>query len=159
MTVALDILLPGPPVRVGRIGPTAVAVYQGDITEQSVDDMWQAYRVALERIDGPMSSISVIHPGTTRFLGKARERSLAMARELQHQTVASAIVIKATGLVGSVARTVAATFNMMNKPPHPQRIFAGDAEAAAWIMGLHPSAAGAEAIEAAIAALEAPASG
>jgi len=153
-TVEPKVLLGEGALRLVALPPFTIAWYGERMERADVHRLWESYRNdALPILGGPMYAASVITPEATKFGDGARQMALKMAKDLAPKTAASATVLTAGGLIGSIQRSIATSFNLVNRPPHPTKVFSTFSDAAVWLVDHSDGAVSTEALEAALATI------
>jgi hypothetical protein len=110
-----------------------VHVFEGKVT---VEDMARMEAVGvqwLKKNPGKMVEMTIIYPTDTRMTGEERARMARLIKRWEDSRTASATVILATGVLGSMHRSVLTGLQFLVRPPHPTKVFGVTAEAVEWL--------------------------
>jgi hypothetical protein len=77
----------------------------------------------------------IIFPSKAMMNAEERRRMTHLIKRWEPERDASATVILAEGLLGSIQRSVLTGFSLVAPPPHPMKVFGKIPEAVTW---LHP---------------------
>ena len=112
----------------------AVHMFHGHV---SVEDMARVENIGVQWLKenpGKLVEMVVIYPSDA--VGMTSEERARMARvnkRWEAARTASATVILATGILGSVQRSVLTALQAIARPPHPTKVFSTSAEAVGWL--------------------------
>lgn len=76
----------------------------------------------------------VIYPSHTRMTTDERKRMTGIIKRWEGTRTASATVILATGMTGSMQRSVLTAMMMLAPAPHPAKVFAAIPAAVTWLV-------------------------
>jgi hypothetical protein len=113
----------------------AVHMFNGHV---SVEDMARVENIGvkwLKENPGKLVEMVVIYPSDA--VGMTSEERARMARVIKRWEdvrTASATVILATGILGSVQRSVLTGLQTIVPPPHPTKVFSTSAQALGWLL-------------------------
>ena len=110
-----------------------VTMFEGKVTVEDMAKMEAVGVQWLKKNPGKVVEMVVIHPSETRMTSEERTRMARVIKRWEDSRVASATVILATGLTGSMHRSVLTGFQLLVPPPHPTKVFGTVAEALTWL--------------------------
>jgi hypothetical protein len=113
----------------------AVHLFEGKVTLDDMDRIEQNSEVWHEKVVGKLVEMVVIFPSDAKMTGAERTRMTRIIKRWEHKRQASATVILAQGLVGSMHRSVLTGMQMIVPAPHPVKVFGAIPDAIKW---LHP---------------------
>jgi hypothetical protein len=128
-----------------------VHVFEGRLT---VEDMARIEAVAGQWArNGPSKRVElvVIYPSEARMDADERARMAGIIKKWEHLRSASATVVLASGLMGSMHRSVLTGLQLIAPSPHPTKVFGSTADAVAWLAPHVQALAGEEATGPALA--------
>lgn len=136
-----------------------VHVFEGHCSVEDMDQMEARGDAWLARHPGKLVELVVIHPSDAGMSMAERSRMQRIIKRWEKIRTASATVILAEGLAGSLQRSILTGMTMVVPPPHPAKVF-GTTDAAIAFLAPHVSAlvgkeTSADALTAAVAKLEA----
>jgi hypothetical protein len=111
----------------------AVHLFQGRVT---VDEMEQLDVISGQwrrRNPGKLVELVVIFPSDNQMTGDERARMSQIIKRWEKERSASATVILAEGIMGSLHRSVLTGMLMLAPPPHPGKVFGQVSEAVTWL--------------------------
>lgn len=94
---------------------------------QSIGDDW--YR----RNPGRRVELVIIFPSDAKMSAEERRRMTHLIKRWERERAASATVILAEGLLGSIQRSVLTGFTLVAPPPHPMKVFGKIDDAVTWL--------------------------
>jgi hypothetical protein len=112
----------------------AVHMFHGHL---AIEDMARLENIGvqwLKKNPGKLVEMVMIYPSDA--VGMTSEERSRMARVIKRWEdirAASATVILATGMLGSVQRSVLTGLQAIARPPHPTKVFATGADAVGWL--------------------------
>lgn len=110
-----------------------VHLFQGHVTLADMDRL-DAFGVQWHRKNaGKLVEMSIVFPSESRMTREERTRMAQIIKRWEHQRVASATVILAQGMLGSMHRSVLTGLLMLAPPPHPTKVFGAVADALTWL--------------------------
>jgi hypothetical protein len=110
-----------------------VHAFEGTLTLDDMARMETFGNLWHTRNRGKVVEMAVIFPSKARLGGEERARIAKIIRRWEMTRTASATVILASGLVGSMQRSVLTGLMMIAPPPHPIKVFGTTADAATWL--------------------------
>ncbi|MGH7440362.1 MAG: hypothetical protein ACRENE_32105 [Polyangiaceae bacterium] len=124
----------------------AVHMFEGHL---SIDDMARVENVGvqwLKQNPGKLVEMVVIYPSdSVGMTSEERSRMGRLIKRWEDVRVASATVILASGIMGSVQRSVLTGLQAIARPPHPTKVFSTRAEGVGWLMPYVQEACGRDA--------------
>lgn len=110
-----------------------VYLFEGHVTLEDMAQM-EAYGVQwMKKNPGKMVEMVVIYPSDSYMTSEERTRMARVIKRWEERRVASATVILATDLMGSMHRSVLTGFQLIVRPPHPTKVFSTTRDALAWL--------------------------
>jgi hypothetical protein len=122
-----------------------VHLFEGKLTladMDRLDDLGADWR---RRVPGKLVELVVVFPSEARMTTEERARMAKIIKRWEHTREASATVILADGLIGSLQRSVLTGLQLLVPAPHPLKVFGAVAEAVAWLAPYAERLAGPEA--------------
>ncbi len=110
-----------------------VHFFQGAIAVEDMTRLEAAASVWHKKNPGKVVEMAIIFPSDARMSGKERERMALVVKRWETVRTASATVVLAAGLQGSMHRSVLTGLQMIAPPPHPTRVFGATADAVTWL--------------------------
>jgi hypothetical protein len=129
----LEPLIETPYMVTGHWRRFAVHVFEGKVT---VDDMAQIEarsEVWHAKIPGKLVEMVIIIPTQAKMTAEERTAMARIIRRWEHNRLASATVILAQGIVGSMHRSVLTGMQMLAPAPHPVKVFGAITDAVKWV--------------------------
>jgi hypothetical protein len=152
----LEPIIELPSMTTGTWRHFGVHVFQGTLT---IDDMVRidhAGNLWHRKNPGRVVEMVLVLPSEARLSGEERARMVSIIKRWESVRIASATVVLASGLLGSMHRSVLTGLQMIAPPPHPTKVFGVVAEAVTWITPHVQAVCGADATpEALMSAIEA----
>jgi transposase len=111
-----------------------VHLFQGRIT---LDDMTRIEvngTVWHRKNPGKVAEMVIIFPSEARLNDEERQRMASIVKRWEEVRVASATVVLAAGLVGSLHRSILTGMQMLAPPPHPTKVFGATPDAVSWML-------------------------
>jgi hypothetical protein len=111
----------------------AVYLFEGHV---SIDDMgrMEAHGVHwMRKNPGKIVEMVVIYPSESRMNSEERARMGKVIKRWEDVRLASATVILAKDLVGSMHRSVLTGLQLIARPPHPTKVFGTNPDALQWL--------------------------
>ncbi len=133
MAKMIEPLLHQPNLMAGIWRRFGVHMFEGKVTVEDMAKMEAVGVQYLKKNPGKLVEMVVIYPSDTRMTAEERERMARVIRRWEDCRVASATVILATGLVGSMHRSVLTGLQFLARPPHPTKVFGTIPDALAWL--------------------------
>jgi hypothetical protein len=110
-----------------------VHLFYGKVTTSDIDRIEVAGDEWLAKHPGRTVELVVIFPSGARMTTPERMRFARLLKRHEKNRAASATVILAEGLTGSVHRSVLTGLLMLAPPPHPVKVFGKTKDAVAWL--------------------------
>jgi hypothetical protein len=131
--MTLEPLLQMPPAWTGFSGGLGVHLFRGKLTVGDMDRL-DAFGVQWRRRNtAPTVEMSIVFPSDARMTGEERARMAQLIKRWEHQRLASATVILATGMQGALQRSVLTGLLLLAPPPHPTKVCSTVREAVTWL--------------------------
>ncbi len=111
----------------------AVHLFEGKVTVDDMDRLEQNSEVWHGKLTGKLVEMVVIFPSEAKMTSDERTRMTRIIKRWEHKRIASATVILAQGLVGSMHRSVLTGMQMVVPAPHPVNVFGATTDAIAWL--------------------------
>lgn len=111
----------------------AVHLFEGAVSVsdmdriQSVGERWNV------RHPGKRAELVVIFPSNARLTPEERARMAQLVKVGQTHRAAAATVILASGMLGSMQRSMLTGLTMISPPPHPWKVFGTIVDALTWL--------------------------
>lgn len=118
-------------------GQFVVHCFEGHFPVSDMDHMQDLAARWMARHPAQRVEMVVVLPSSARMSGEERQRMARLIKLGERQRTASATVIMAEGLLGSVHRSILTGLMLLAPPPHPTKVFASVLEGVRW---LHPHA-------------------
>jgi hypothetical protein len=110
-----------------------VYLFEGKVTVDDMARMESHGAHWFRKNPGKIVEMVVIYPSETRMNSEERARMGKVIKRWEDHRVASATVILATDLVGSMQRSVLTGLQLIVRPPHPTKVFGTPADALMWL--------------------------
>jgi len=110
-----------------------VHLFEGKVTVEDMDRLEASGEIWHQKIPGKLVELAVIHPGDALMTSEERQRMSRIIKRWEKDRVASATVILAQGLKGSLHRSVLTGLQMIAPAPHPVKVFGTTREAMSWL--------------------------
>lgn len=110
-----------------------VHVFEGKLTlgdMDKIDELGSAWR---KKNPATTVELVIIYPSETIMNAEERERMGRIIRRWEHQRIASATVILATGLTGALHRSILTGLQFIAPSPHPVKVCGTIRDAVAWL--------------------------
>lgn len=117
----------------GEYRHVGVHLFHGRVTVAEMDRMDAIGTEWRRRHPGKLVELVVIHPTDVQMTGEERTRMTKLIKRWEHDRIASATVILADGLMGSLQRSVLTGLTMLAPPPHPAKVFGSVASCVEWL--------------------------
>jgi hypothetical protein len=147
-------LLRAPTSWISVLDHFAVHLFEGAVSVADIDRMQYIGERWNAQHPGKRAELVVIFPSDTRLTHEERSRFAQLVKAGQAYRAASATVILASGMLGSMQRSMLTGLTMIAPPPHPSKVFGSIADAMVWL-GPHVQATcpSVESVEALVRAL------
>ena len=116
----------------GRFG---VHVFEGHLSLADMDRMQTIGDDWYRQNPGRLVELAIVFPSNAMMTAEERRRMTHLIKRWERHRDASATVILAEGLLGSIQRSVLTGFTLVVPPPHPMKVFGKIPGAVVW---LHP---------------------
>jgi hypothetical protein len=116
-------------------GRFAVHVFEGHLSIADMDRMEAIGDQWHRQNRGRRVELVIVFPSDAKMTAEERRRMTLLIKRWEPDRDASATVILAEGLRGSIQRSVLTGFTLVAPPPHPMKVFGKIPEAVTW---LHP---------------------
>jgi hypothetical protein len=110
-----------------------VYLFEGRVTVDDMSRMESHGAHWFRKNPGKIVEMVVIYPTDTRMSSDERARMAKVIKRWEDMRLASATVILATDLLGSMQRSVLTGLQLLVRPPHPTKVFGTTAEAVGWL--------------------------
>ena len=136
----------------GRFG---VHVFEGHLSLSDMDRMRTIGDEWYRRNPGRLVELAIIFPSNALMSAEERRRMTHLIKRWERDRDASATVILAEGLLGSIQRSVLTGLTLVVPPPHPMKVFGKIPEAVSWLYPyIAPLCPAASSCETALAAVQ-----
>ncbi len=129
-----------------------VHLFQGALSVADMDQLDASGAAWRKTMVGKMVELVIIFPSEARMTSAERARMAKIVKRWEHTRDASATVILAEGIVGSLHRSVLTGLQMIVPSPHPMKVFGAIPDAVRWLAPYVEALCGAEATPAALIA-------
>ncbi len=110
-----------------------VYLFEGEISIDDIDRIEMAGSQFFRKTPGKIVEIAVIFPSEARMTSEQRAHMGKTLKRWESRRLASATVILATDLIGSMQRSVLTGLQLITRPPHPTKVFSKVDEAVLWL--------------------------
>jgi hypothetical protein len=110
-----------------------VYVFEGKLTVEDMATMETHGAQWLKKNPGNVVEMVIIYPSEATMTGEERARMGRLIKRWEGIRTASATVILATDLLGSIQRSVLTGLQLIARPPHPTKVFGTAADALRWM--------------------------
>jgi hypothetical protein len=117
----------------GRWRRLGVHAFEGKITLADMTRIDVAGAQWHKDNPGKVVELVIIFPSDARLSSDERSRMAALVKRWESVRTASATVVLASGLLGSMHRSVLTGMQMIAPPKHPTKVFGSLADAVAWL--------------------------
>jgi hypothetical protein len=128
-----EVLIQLPTMLTGVWRGVGVHAFEGRVTIDEMARIEVAGTVWHKQNPGKVVELVVIFPSDARMNAEERARMATIIKRWEGVRTASATVILASGLVGSVHRSMLTGIQMLAPPPHPTKVFGSTSEAVSWL--------------------------
>ncbi|HKU44784.1 MAG TPA: hypothetical protein VJR89_41785 [Polyangiales bacterium] len=111
----------------------AVHLFEGQVTVNEMDEMQRVGERWNKQHPGKRVEMVVIFPSSARMSLEERSRMARLIKVGEAHRTASATVILAQGMLGSMQRSMLTGLMMIAPPPHPAKVFGAIGEALTWL--------------------------
>jgi hypothetical protein len=110
-----------------------VYLFEGPISIGDIDRIETTGSQFFRKTPGKIVEIAVIFPSDARMTSEQRAHMGKTLKRWESRRLATATVILATDLVGSMQRSVLTGLQLITRPPHPTKVFPKIDEAILWL--------------------------
>ena len=110
-----------------------VHLFEGKLSVADMDRLDEAGAAWRKNVPGKMVELVVIFPSEAHMTSEERARMAKIIKRWELSREASATVILAEGLIGSLHRSVLTGLQMLVPAPHPMKVFGAIAPAVTWL--------------------------
>lgn len=128
-----DVIIQLPNVVTGVWRAVGVHLFEGRITLDDMSRIEVAGSTWHKQNPGKVVELVVIFPSDARMDGDERARMAAIIKRWEGARTASATVVLASGLAGSMHRSIITGMQMLAPPPHPTKVFGSIPDAVGWL--------------------------
>ena len=129
----LDPIIETPCMVTGLWRRFAVHLFEGKLPLDEMETLERASETWHAKLTGKLVEMVVIFPSKAQMTSEERQRLTRIIKRWEHTRAASATVILAQGLTGSLHRSVLTGMNMVVPAPHPMKVFGEVREAVHWL--------------------------
>jgi hypothetical protein len=122
-----------------------VYLFEGKLTLEDMGRMESHGAHWFRKNPGKIVEMVIIYPSDTRMSSEERARMGKVIKRWEDVRLASATVILATDLVGSMQRSVLTGLQLITRPPHPTKVFGTTADGVTWLAPYITEACGVDA--------------
>jgi hypothetical protein len=108
-------------------------LFEGKVSVDDITRMESQGIAWMKKNPGKLVELVVIYPSEARMTSEERERMGRLIKRWEDRRIASATVILATDLLGSLHRSVLTGLQLIARPPHPTKVFGRTADAVGWL--------------------------
>ena len=131
--MTLDTIIDIPCLMTGVWSRLGVHLFHGQFSTSDMDVAEKAGDQWLARHPGKTVELVIIYPSNARMTHSERMRMARLLKRREKERAASATVILAQGLTGSVHRSVLTGLLLLVPPPHPAKVFGSTRDAITWL--------------------------
>jgi hypothetical protein len=117
----------------GRWRHLGVHVFEGKITLDDMTRLEVAGTQWHKENPGNVVELVIIFPSDAQMSSDERNRMSKLIKRWESVRTASATVVLATGLLGSMHRSILTGMQMISPPKHPVKVFGAIEDAVAWL--------------------------
>lgn len=111
----------------------SVHLFEGKVTVADMDEIEARSEKWHDKIRGKLVEMVVIFPSEAKMTSEERSKMTKIIKRWESSRVASATVILAQGLVGSMHRSVLTGLQLVVPAPHPVKVFGSTTDAVKWL--------------------------
>jgi hypothetical protein len=111
----------------------AIHLFEGKLTLENMEHLEKASEGWHAKIKGKLVEMVVIYPSKAHMTSDERARMTRIIKRWEHARAASATVILAEGILGSLQRSVLTGLQMVVPAPHPTKVFGATPDAVRWL--------------------------
>lgn len=120
------------------LGTFGVHLFEGHLSLEHMDRMQEMAERWLEQRKVKLVELVVIHPSDARMTHEERMRMARLIKHGESRRIASATVILAEGIIGSVQRSILTGLTMLVPPSHPAKVLGAVDAAVDWLYPFLP---------------------
>jgi hypothetical protein len=132
-TMKLEPIIQLPNMMTGMWRRLGVHAFEGQLTLGDMDRLEAAGTQWHKKNPGKVVELVVIFESEARMTSEERARMAAIVKRWEGVRTASATVVLASGLLGSMHRSILTGMQMIAPPPHPTKVFGATSDAVAWL--------------------------
>ncbi len=110
-----------------------VYLFEGEVSIADIDKIETTGSQFFRKTPGKIVEMVVIFPSEARMTPEQRAHMSKTIKRWESRRLASATVVLATDLVGSMQRSVLTGLQLITRPPHPTKVFPKVDEAVLWL--------------------------
>ncbi len=110
-----------------------VHLFHGKVTVADIEEIERRSVVWHDKIRGKVVEMVVIFPSDAKMTSEERAKMTHIIKRWEKDRAASATVILAQGLIGSMHRSVLTGMQMLVPAPHPMKVFGTMPDAIKWL--------------------------
>ncbi len=110
-----------------------VHLFQGKVTVADMEEIERRGEVWRDKLRGKLVEMVVILPSDAKMTSDERAKMTRIIKRWEDARTASATVILAQGLTGSLHRSVLTGMQMIVPSPHPVKVFGAMPDAVRWL--------------------------
>ncbi len=130
----LEPIIQLPNMMTGRWSRLGVHAFEGTLTVEDIVRIEAAGSLWHKKNPGKVVEMVIIFASEARMSSEERARMAALVKRWEDVRMASATVILASGLVGSMHRSILTGLQMLAPPPHPTKVFGATEHAILWLL-------------------------
>ena len=111
----------------------SVHLFEGKVTLADMEEIEARSEKWHEKIRGKLVEMVVIFPSDAKMTSEERAKMTHIIKRWESSRAASATVILAQGLVGSMHRSVLTGLQLVVPAPHPVKVFGNTTDAVKWL--------------------------
>ncbi len=111
----------------------SVHLFEGKVTVADMEEIERRSVVWHDKIRGKLVEMVVIFPSDAKMTSEERTKMTQIIKRWEKDRAASATVILAQGLVGSLHRSVLTGMQMLVPSPHPAKVFGASGDGVKWL--------------------------
>ena len=110
-----------------------VHLFEGVVTVADMEELERRGAVWRDKLGGKLVEMVVIFPSDAKMTSEERAKMTRIIKRWEGARTASATVILARGLTGSLHRSVLTGMQMLVPAPHPVKVFGAISDAVWWL--------------------------
>jgi hypothetical protein len=111
----------------------SVHMFEGKVTLAHMEEIEERSEKWHDKIRGKLVEMVVIFPSEAKMTSEERKKMTHIIKRWESSRTASATVILAQGLVGSMHRSVLTGLQLVVPAPHPVKVFGSTTDAVTWL--------------------------